>query len=897
MDWKPEIRRRLAGSQLESQRATAIIEELAEYLDDCYAELIAGGATEAEAERLALMELNGSRMLRRELRRRGRHATSEPFVRGTNWRTSMIAGLRHDLRHSARMLLKRPGFSLIALLTLALGIGANTAIFSVVNAVMLSPLPYHDSDRLVRISTSEKDGVLSNAGYATLADWRERSQSFEQMVAIRSWGGTLTGQGEPEVVRGLRVSTDYFKMLGVSPVIGRDFRPEEDRPATRYVVVLGHSIWQRRFNSDPQVIGKQLILSDVTFTIVGVMPPEFTDLLAANFHEGAEIWAPLGYDITQPFACRSCQHLKAIARLKPDITLEQARAEMSGIMKVMAQEHPKIYATPSIFIARLQDQFTVAIRPALYLLLGAVGLVLLIACANIANLLLARASERSKEMAIRLALGAGQWRVVRQLLFESLLLAFLGSSFGLLLAMWGTSLLISLSPAKMFQLQPVSIDARVLLFTLLTSLLTGVLFGLAPAWQASRQDMQLALKENSKSSSGKKQRRLRESFVVAEIVFAMVLLVGAGLLIRSLIHVLETKPGFESHNLLSMVVPAASAKKYKDDAQVRAFYQEVMRRIEALPGVEAAGIVSNLPFGGNMDMSGFHIEEKPLPNPADAPSAERYGVSPEYTRTMGIPLLRGRGFTEDDRANTPLVALINRSAAQRLWPNEDPIGKRIRLGGIDSSLRSIIGIVGDVNHYDLETAPDLQAYVPHAQWTDSNMLLVLRTTSDPGALTGPVREAIRAIDPDAPLYKISTMRDLISTSTAQRRFTLLLLAVFAAVALLMAAIGLYGVMSYAVTQRTREIGIRIALGAQSTDVQRLIIGRGMKLVSIGVALGSVAALGLTQLMTKLLFEVRATDPLTFVGIALLLVIVAIMACWIPSRRVTKINPVIALRYE
>jgi putative ABC transport system permease protein len=897
MDWKPEIRRQLAGSQLESPRAAAIIEELAEYLDDCYAELIAGGATEAEAERRALMELSGSSMLRRELRRLERQARNEPIVRETNRRSSMIAGLRQDLRQSARILLKRPGFSLIVLLTLALGIGANTAIFSVVNAVLLRPMPYRDSDRLVTLSTHMKEGLLGNTGYATLADWRERSRSFEQLVAIRSWGGTLTGQGEPEVVRGLRVSADYFKMLGVSSMIGRDFRPEDDRPSTRFVVVIGQSLWQRRFNSDPQVIGRQLILSDVAFTIVGVMPPEFSDLLAANFYEGAEIWGPLGYDLTQPFACRNCQHLKAIARLKPDVTLEQARAEMSGIMKVMAQDHPKIYATPQLLIARLQDQFTAALRPALYLLLGAVGLVLLIACANIANLLLARASERSKEMAIRLALGAGQWRVVRQLLVESLLLAFLGSSFGLLLALWGTRLLIGLSPAKMLQLQPVSIDARVLLFTLLISLLTGLLFGLAPAWQASRQDMQLALKESSKSSSGKKQQRLRESCVVIEIVFAMVLLVGAGLLMRSLVQVLETKPGFESRNLLTLVVPAASAKKYKDDAQVRDFYQEVIRKIEALPGVEAAGIVSNLPFGGNMDMSGFHIEEKPLANPAEAPSAERYGVSPDYLRAMGIPLLRGRGVTAEDRATTPLVVLINQTAAQRLWPNEDPLGKRIRLGGANDSLRSIIGIVGDVNHYDLETAPDLQAYVPHAQWTDSNMLLVLRTSIEPGALTGPVRAAIHAIDPDAPLYKISTMRELISTSTAQRRFTLLLLAVFAAVALLMAAVGLYGVMAYNVTQRTREIGIRIALGAQSTDVQRLIIGRGVKLVLIGVALGSVAALGLTQLMTKLLFEVRATDPLTFVGIALLLVLVAMLACWLSSRRVTKINPVIALRYE
>jgi len=809
-----------------------------------------------------------------------------------------MGNLLHDLRYGSRMLIRHRAATVIAVVTLALGIGANTAIFGVVNAVLLRPLPYRDSDRLAVVSTNEdKDGALGNTGYATFVDWRERSRSFERMVVIRSWGGTITGQGEPEVIRGLRVSADYFKLLGVNPALGRDFRAEEDRLDTRFVVVIGHSLWQRRFNSDPQVVGKQLVLSDQPFTIVGVMPPGFTDLLAANFHGGAEVWAPVGYDITQPFACRSCQHLKAIARLKPDVTLAQARAEMSAIMNVMAREHPKTYATPAIGVARLQDQFTGAIRPALYLLLVAVGLVLLIACANVANLLLARASERAREMAIRAALGAGQWRIVRQLLIESALLSLIGAAAGLLLALWGTDLLTNLSPAKMLQLQPVRTDARALGFTLLVSLLTGLLFGLAPALQAARQDAQLALKESAKSSPGKRQRRLRESFVVAEIVFALALLVGAGLLIRSFVRVLDTKPGFESRNLLTMIIPASSAKKYDDPARVRAFYSEAIKRIEALPGVEAAGVVSNLPFGGNMDMYSFQVEEKPSANPAESHDAERYSVSPDYLRAMGIPLLRGRGFTEQDNANAPLVTLINRTAAQRIWPNEDPIGKRIRLGSLESPLRTIIGVVGDVNHYDLETAPDLQAYIPHAQWTDSYMLLVVRATAEPGALTGTVRQVIHALDPDVPLHKITTMRQLVSASAAQRRFTLLLIAVFAAVALLMAAIGLYGVMAYNVTQRAREIGIRVALGAQGADVLRLVVGQGLRLVTLGVALGLIAALALTRLMKKLLFEVSATDPMTFAGVALLLALVALLACWIPARRATRVDPMVALRVE
>jgi putative ABC transport system permease protein len=806
--------------------------------------------------------------------------------------------LWQDLRYGARILMKKPGFTLIAVITLALGIGANTAIFSVVNAVLLRPLPYHDSDRLVVLSTSEdKDGALGNTGYTTFVDWRERSRSFERMVVIRSWGGALTGQGEPEVIRGLRVSADYFKLLGVSPALGRDFRVEEDRPDTRFVVVISHTLWQRRFNSDPQVVGKQLILSDQPFTVVGVMPPSFTVFLAANFQEAAEIWGPVGYDITQPFACRSCEHLKAIARLKPDVTLAQARSEMSAIMNVMSREHPTTYATPAINVARLQDQFTGAIRPALYLLLVAVGLVLLIACANIANLLLTAGSERAREMAIRAALGAGRWRIARQLLLEGLLLSLAGAGAGLLLALWGTDLLTGLSPAKMLRLQTVTTDARVLVFTLLVSLLTGLLFGLAPALQAARQDAQLALKESAKSSPSKRQRRLRESFVVAEIVFALALLIGAGLLIRSFMHVLDTRPGFESRNLLTMMIPASSAKKYNDDAQVRAFYSEAVKRIESLPGVEAAGVVSNLPFGGNMDMYGFHVEEKPLANPAEAPSAERYSVSPDYLRAMGIPLLRGRGFIEQDGANAPLVTLINRTAAQRIWPNEDPLGKRIRLGGLESPLRVIVGVVGDVNHYNLETAPDLQAYVPHAQWTDSYMQLVVRTTAEPGSLTAPVRQAIHALDPDVPLHKIATMRQLVSTSAAQRRFTLTLIAVFAAVALLMAAIGLYGVMAYSVAQRAREIGIRVALGAQSADVLRLVVGQGLRLVALGLAVGLMAALALMRLMKKLLFEVSATDPMTFVGVATLLALVALLACWVPARRATKVDPMIALRCE
>ncbi|MGH9831463.1 MAG: ABC transporter permease [Blastocatellia bacterium] len=801
-----------------------------------------------------------------------------------------------DLRYGARMLLKNPGFTLIAVITLALGVGANTAIFSVVNALLLRPLPYADSDRLVMLSVNDTDGEVGNTGFTTFVDWRERSRSFERMALIRSWGGVMTGQGEPEMVEGMRVSADYFRMLGVAPLLGRDFKPEEDRPDTRFVIMLSHAFWQRRFSADPNIIGKPIKMSDQTFTVAGVMPPGFEDLLSANFYQPAQVWAPVGYDVTQPFACRTCQHLKAFARLKPGVTFEQAKAEMDTVMNGMVSEHPKIYAHPGIAMIRLQDKLVGGMRRTLLVLLAAVGFVLLIACANVANLLLARANQRAREIALRLALGARPWRIVRQLLTESLMLSSAGAGLGLLLAMWGTELLVRLSPATMLKLQEAKTDTRVLGFTLLVSLVTGVLFGLFPALQASKSDVQLALKESGNSSPSGRQNRLRGLLVVTEIALALVLMVGAGLLIRSFARILSVTPGFEPRNLLTMMIPATGAR-YERDEQVVAFYRNVHNRVHTLPGVEAAGIVSNLPFGGNYDANGFHIEEKPLANPAEAPSAQRYGVSPDYLRAMGIPLLRGRQFNEQDNANAPLVVLINETAAKRGWPNEDPIGKRIALGGVDNPKRTIVGIVRDVNHQGLDDAPEMQAYVPHAQWAGSYMMLVIRASVDSASLTAAVRNEIRAVDANLPVYQIATMRQLISGSVAERRFTLLLVGVFAAVALLMSAIGIYGVISQAVAQRTQEIGIRMALGAQTGDVMKLIIGQGMALVAAGVLIGLAGAFGLTRLMSSLLFDVSATDPLTFAGISLLLVVVALVACWIPARRATKVDPMIALRCE
>ncbi len=802
--------------------------------------------------------------------------------------------LLQDLRYGTRMLLKNPGFTLIAVLTLALGIGATTAIFSAVNAVLLQALPYQKADRLVAVSLNDNDGEFGNTGYATFVDWQARARSFDQLALIRSWGGTLTGQGEPENIEGLRVTPEYFKLLGVAPALGRDFRLEDTRPDSRFVVMLSHALWQRQFKADPNVVGKPIVLSGQTFTVIGVMPQMFEDLLAANFYQKAELWASLGYDVTQAWACRSCQHLKAFGRLKDGVSLEQTRAEMNAIAATLQQEHPQEYPVPTAVVFGLQNEFVKAIRPALYLLLIAVVVMLLIACANVANLLLARVSDRAREMAVRAALGAGRCRIIRQLLVESLLLAGLGAAVGLVLAVWGVEVLLALKPATMLKMQVIAIDGRVLGFAAAVSLLTAILFGLAPAWQASKPDLQLALKVNDCTVTA--GSRLRSLLVVSEIGLALLLLVGAGLLLKSFVQLLNVKPGFETGNLITMMIPAAGTK-YDDAEPVRQFYQAVGERVSALPGVEAAGIVSNLPLSGNGDRSGFHIEAKPLPNPAEAPSVERYSISPDYLRTMRIRLLRGRGFTEQDSMNAPLVVLISQTTAQRFWPNEDPLGKRVRLGGAGGELRTIVGIVPDVLHRGLEDGPDIQAYVPHAQWADSMMQLAVRTGSAPSGVIAAIRNEVRAVDKDIPIYQVATMDQLVTGATTSRRFTMLLVSSFAGLALLLAGLGIYSVIAYSVMQRTHEIGIRVALGAQLGDVLRLVIGQGMRLVFLGLALGLLASLALTRLMRSLLFGVSATDPVTFSMVALLLAIVALLACWLPARRATKVDPIIALRYE
>lgn len=804
--------------------------------------------------------------------------------------------LWQDLKYGARMLAKSPAFTIVAVLTLGLGIGANTAIFSVVNTVLLRPLPYPEAERLVALWEKNAEGTAVNTSFATYADWSARNRSLEEVATLRYWSAALTGEGTAEYLPGMRVSHNFFRTLRVRPAVGRDFLPEEDRPDHNRVVIISHQLWQRRFGGRRNVVGKSITLNGAAYQIVGILPADFHPVLSKHFYETAMIWAPLGYELSQPWACRTCRHLRAIARLKLGVSLEQAESEMNTISQQLWQEYPTDYDAAGVYLTPLREQFGGPIRSALLLLLATTAILLLIACANSANLFLARASGRQQEVAIRMALGAGRGRLIRQLLTESVLLALLAGVPALLLALWGVHLLVWLSPTNVPRLDEINVDGHALGFALLLALITGCLFGLVPARRASGVNPHDALKEAGRSSAGRSRQRLGELLIVSEIALSLVLVIGAGLLLKSFVRLTGVSPGFDTANLLAVQL-ATVGPRYEDHASVRAFYQELLPRIRSLPGVESATIVSNLPLAGNRDMSGLLIEEKPIANPAAAPSAERYSIAPDYLQTMRIPLLRGRSFTGLDTADSELVVLVNETVARTIWPNQDPLGKRIKLGGLIDPWRTIVGVVGDVRHYSLDRPPTFQAYVPHTQWTDPFMQLVVRTSSLPGSLTRPARQALWSLDEDLPVYNVATMDQLVASTLGQRRFTLFLVGLFAALACLLGAVGIYGVISYVVGQRAHEFGIRVAVGAQPGDIFRLVIGGGMKLAVAGIVIGLATALSLTHFISSLLFAVSPTDPSTFAAMSLLLLGVATVASYIPARRATRVDPLVALRYE
>jgi putative ABC transport system permease protein len=803
--------------------------------------------------------------------------------------------LSQDIRYAIRLLLKRPGFAAIAILALALGVGANTAIFSVVNAVLLRPLPFKDSGRLVWFW--EVQPRLDRAPFspADFLDYQSQNQSFEEVTAFRRLSFSLTGGDQPERITGAVVSDNFFSVLRAAPAQGRAFLPEDGTAGAARVAVVSHGFWQNRSGGDPDLVGKTLTLSGESATIIGVMPADF------KYPERAELWVNPRQIVPEPFSTftdnvvtiRGTHYLSVMGRLKAGVTLAQAQADIDAVVGGLQQKHNSNH---SVHLVTMHEQVIGDTRPVLLVLLGAVGFVLLIACANVANLMLARATARSKEIAIRAALGASRGRVIRQLLTESLLLATAGGAVGLLLGYWGVDLIVAVSPPGTPRLAEIGMDRQVLVFTLAISLLTGLLFGLAPALQASKPDLNDALKEGGRGGSdGSRLSRMRGMLVVAEVALSLVVLIGAGLLVKSFMRLQDVKPGFNPANLLIFSV-SLPGKDYGEAAGRRQFWEQLIHRLESLPGVEGIALANDLPIQGDDTTSYPTIDGRDAANADDRFLMGRHVINAEYFKTLGVPLLKGREFAPSDTEGAPLVTIINETAARRIWPDEDAIGKRLKFGDQNSPWLEVVGVVADVKHNGLDAEPSLETYSPYLQETYPYMSVAVRSP-DPTSLVAAVRGEVQAINKDQPIHGVTTMDKILSESVAPRRFSTVLFALFAAVAMLLAAVGIYGVMSYAVTQRTREIGIRMALGANHKDVVGMIVAQGMKPAAFGIILGFGAAFLLTRLMASLLYGVSATDPVTFAAISLLLAVVALAANYVPARRAARVDPMIALRYE
>jgi putative ABC transport system permease protein len=801
-----------------------------------------------------------------------------------------------DVRFSLRLMAKKPGFTFIGVLALALGIGANTAIFSVVKAVLLSPLPYHDSGQLVWLweTNPTSDIKQEPVSMPNFNDWRTQSQSFQEMAAYASSAFTLTGDAEPERIPGAVITANFFSTLGVKPLLGRTFTNEENGRDPSRVVILSHGLWQRRFGGNPKVLGQKINLNGNPYEVVGVLPAGFKNPAPAQKNM-AEMWIPLSIDLNPKL--RRSDFLGVVARLKNGVTLEQARADMKTVTGRLEQQYPDFNAGWTALMVPLQDRVVGDVRPAMWVIVGVVGFLLLIACANVANLLLARSAARRQEIAVRRALGAGRLRLIRQFLTESIMLALAGGALGSLLALWGVEFLTRLGPGTIPRLDEVRLDWRVLLFTLGVSILTGIIFGLIPALHTSNPNLTESLKEGGRSSTeGVRGTRLRNALVVAEIAIALVMLIGAGLMVKSFSRLQSVDPGFKPDRILAVDLSLPSAK-YKEPTQQVAFWDQLLGRVSNLPGVERAAAVSAIPLSGGA-VYAFAIEGKPEPPPNLVVDAEYRAVTTGYFDTMGISLVRGSLFTEEHKQGTPDVTIINETMARKFWPGEDPIGKRINLGDPKTTpWLTIIGIVQDVRQKALDMEPYPQMYAPYAQFPTRSMTLVARTHGSPSALVPSIRGELAQMDKDQPLFNVRTMDQVMAESIARQRFNMLLIAIFAGVGLILASVGIYGVMSYTVTQRTHEIGVRMALGASARDVLRMVVRQGMRLAFIGTGIGLVAAFLLTRLLSSLLFSVSVTDPVTFLLISLLLIIVALLACFIPARRATRVDPMVALRYE
>ena len=817
--------------------------------------------------------------------------------------------LIQDLRYGLRMLAKNPGFTAVAVIALALGIGANTAIFSVVNGVLLRPLPYRDPGRLMRLSESSPDFRTMSVAYPNFVDWKDQNRSFAGLAAVRWNDYDVSGGGEPEHLSGKMVSADFFRLLGVTPVLGRDFDSRADRLGAAPVVLIGGGWWSRRFASSPAVLGRQLTLNGRSYTIAGVVPASFQIEGQADVYTLLEQWDDI--------LVRSREMhpgIYVVGRLKPGVTEAQAQSEMAAIAARLAEAYPKSNSKHGINVAPLAGVIVGDVRPTLLVLVGAVGFVLLISCANVANLLLARSTRRQKEMAIRCAIGAGRGRVVRQLLTESVVLALAGGIAGLAIARWGTQAVLATVPGGLPRMENIGVDGWVLGFTLGISLLTGIVFGLAPALQVSASDLHEMLKEGSRGSSAG-PRRVRNLLVVSEVAAALVLLAGAGLMLRTIWSLARVNPGFEPGHVLTFSIGLSPANT-SNSARILETFDQTVDRIQSVPGVKSAGVSALIPLGGNDNEMPFYVKGRPRPtSQGDMLWTLLYVTSPGYLKAMEIPLLRGRYFGPEDMRRGSHVVVIDEVMARTVFPHEDPLGKSIMVADLGGDLgpelaapMEIVGIVGHVNHWGLDSDSTARVrselYLPLAQVPDQFMkgtaescVFVVRTGADPLATLPAVRRAVLEAGHDQPVYGVRTMDQIVSASIAGRRFSMLLLGIFAGLALLLAAVGIYGVISYTVAQRTREIGIRMALGAGQADVLKVVVAQGMVPVLAGLAIGLAASLGLTRLMAGLLYGVNAGDPVTFMGVALVLAAVALVATVVPARRATRVAPVVALRYE